>query len=52
MKEVSGPVVAIALILSAVFIPVALLGGLTGRHVPAVRADDRHLGAALGVQLR
>jgi HAE1 family hydrophobic/amphiphilic exporter-1 len=31
MKEVSGPVVAIALILSAVFIPVALLGGLTGR---------------------
>jgi HAE1 family hydrophobic/amphiphilic exporter-1 len=31
MKEVAGPVVAIALILSAVFIPVALLGGLTGR---------------------
>ncbi|HEX2404065.1 MAG TPA: efflux RND transporter permease subunit, partial [Acidimicrobiia bacterium] len=31
MKEVSGPVVAIALILTAVFVPVALLGGLTGR---------------------
>ncbi len=31
MKEVSGPVVGIALILSAVFIPVAFLGGLTGR---------------------
>jgi HAE1 family hydrophobic/amphiphilic exporter-1 len=31
MSEVSGPVVAIALILSAVFVPVALLGGLTGR---------------------
>ena len=31
MKEVSGPVIAIALILSAVFVPVALLGGLTGR---------------------
>ena len=31
MKEVSGPVMAIALILSAVFVPVALLGGLTGR---------------------
>src|SRR6478672_11210155 len=31
MKEVSGPVVAIALIGSAVFVPVALLGGLTGR---------------------
>ena len=31
MKEVSGPVMAIALILSAVFVPVALLGGLVGR---------------------
>ncbi|HZL71456.1 MAG TPA: multidrug efflux RND transporter permease subunit [Planctomycetota bacterium] len=31
MDEVSGPVIGIALILSAVFIPVAFLGGLTGR---------------------
>jgi HAE1 family hydrophobic/amphiphilic exporter-1 len=31
MKEVSGPVVGIALILSAVFLPVAFLGGLTGQ---------------------
>ncbi len=31
MKEVSGPVVGMALILSAVFVPVAFLGGLTGR---------------------
>jgi HAE1 family hydrophobic/amphiphilic exporter-1 len=31
MKEVSGPVVAIALILAAVFIPVAFMGGITGR---------------------
>ena len=31
MREVSGPVVGIALILSAVFMPVAFLGGLTGR---------------------
>lgn len=31
MKEVSGAVVGIALILCAVFIPVAFLGGLTGR---------------------
>ncbi len=30
MKEVSGPVVGIAMILSAVFVPVALLGGLVG----------------------
>ncbi|WP_426670229.1 efflux RND transporter permease subunit [Mucilaginibacter sp. McL0603] len=31
MKEVAGPVVAIAIVLSAVFIPVALTAGITGR---------------------
>lgn len=31
MKEVSGPVVAIALVLCAVFIPVAMVPGITGR---------------------
>ncbi len=31
MREVSGPVVAIALILCAVFVPVAFMGGVTGR---------------------
>jgi HAE1 family hydrophobic/amphiphilic exporter-1 len=31
MQEVSGPVIAIALVLSAVFIPVGFLGGITGR---------------------
>jgi HAE1 family hydrophobic/amphiphilic exporter-1 len=31
MKEVGGAVIGIAIILSAVFIPVAFLGGLTGR---------------------
>ncbi len=31
MKEVSAPVIGIAMILSAVFIPVAFVGGLTGR---------------------
>ncbi len=31
MQEVSGPVVAIALILSAVFLPVAFMGGITGQ---------------------
>ncbi len=30
MEEVSGPVVAIALILAAVFVPVAFLGGMAG----------------------
>src|SRR5262245_39075793 len=31
MDEVSGPVVGIALVLSAVFIPIALIGGIQGR---------------------
>jgi HAE1 family hydrophobic/amphiphilic exporter-1 len=31
MKEVSGPVIAIALVLTAVFVPVAFMGGITGR---------------------
>ncbi len=31
MKEVSGPVIAIAVILSAVFLPVAFIGGIQGR---------------------
>src|SRR5262249_27083223 len=31
MEEVSGPVVAIALILSAVFVPTAFIPGITGR---------------------
>ena len=31
MKQVQGPVIAIALILAAVFIPVAFMGGITGR---------------------
>jgi HAE1 family hydrophobic/amphiphilic exporter-1 len=31
MKEVGGPVVAIAVILAAVFVPVAFSGGITGR---------------------
>jgi multidrug efflux pump len=31
MKEVSGPIIAIALVLSAVFIPTAFISGLTGQ---------------------
>lgn len=30
MKEVSGPVIAVALVLSSVFLPIAFLGGMTG----------------------
>ncbi len=52
MDEVSGPVVAIAFILAAVFIPVAFLGGISGQNLPAVRADHRRVGSSLGVQTR
>ncbi|HJU10350.1 MAG TPA: multidrug efflux RND transporter permease subunit, partial [Candidatus Binataceae bacterium] len=31
MSEVSGPVIAIALVLSSVFVPVAFMGGISGR---------------------
>jgi HAE1 family hydrophobic/amphiphilic exporter-1/multidrug efflux pump len=31
MEEVSGPVIAIALVLTSVFVPVAFLGGITGQ---------------------
>src|SRR5438477_13165452 len=31
MEEVSGPIIAIALVLCAVFVPVAFISGLTGR---------------------
>jgi len=31
MRQVSGPVIAIALVLSAVFVPVAFISGITGR---------------------
>src|SRR5258707_4049274 len=31
MQEISGPVIGIALVLSAVFIPTALVPGITGR---------------------
>ena len=32
MDEVSGPIIAIALVLTAVFLPIAFLGGLTGEY--------------------
>jgi HAE1 family hydrophobic/amphiphilic exporter-1 len=31
MKEVSGPIVGVSLVMAAVFVPVAFIGGLTGR---------------------
>ena len=50
MGEVAGAVVAMSLVLIAVFVPVAFFSGTTGPSVPAVLADHRLLGRHLGVQ--
>jgi hydrophobe/amphiphile efflux-1 (HAE1) family protein len=41
MDEVSGPVVAIACILAAVFIPVAFLGGISDKSIDSSRSRSR-----------
>ena len=51
MKEVTNPIIAIALVLVAVFVPLAFISGLTGQFYLAVRADHRHLDGDLGDQL-
>ncbi len=48
MKEVSGPVVAIALILCAVFIPVAMVPGYTRPALSAVRNNNCRFSCILG----
>ena len=50
MREVSGPVIGIALVLSAVFIPTAFLPGITGRLYQQFAANDRDLGHLLRLQ--
>ena len=50
MREVSGVVIGVALVLSAVFIPTAFLPGITGRLVSTVRAHDCDLRHFLRVQ--
>jgi hydrophobic/amphiphilic exporter-1 (mainly G- bacteria), HAE1 family len=50
MEEVSGPVVAIALVLSAVFLPTIFIPGITGQALPAVCGHHRHFGHHLGLQ--
>ena len=41
MDEVAGPIVAVGLVLSAVFVPCAFISGIVGEYFPAVCADDR-----------
>ncbi len=41
MDEVGGALIGIALVLVAVFVPTAFMGGITGPVLQAVRADHR-----------
>ena len=41
MDEVGGALIGIALVLVAVFVPTAFLGGIAGAVRQAVRTDDR-----------
>ena len=50
MEEVAGPVVAIAIILAAVFVPTAFIPGITGRLYQQFAAHDRDFGHHLGLQ--
>ena len=50
MEELTGPVIGIALVLSAVFVPTVFIPGITGQAVQAICHHDRDLGDPLGVQ--
>ena len=51
MSQVSGPVIAVGLVLSAVFVPCAFITRHHRPVLPAVRLDDRRLDADFGLQL-
>ena len=50
MDEITGPIIAITLVLSSVFLPSAFPGGHHGAILSPVRADDRGLDGDLGHQ--
>ena len=50
MEEITGPILAITLVLSSVFIPCCFLGGITRPVLPPVRGDDRRVDDHLGHQ--
>ncbi len=50
MDEVTGPVIAISLVLCAVFVPTAFMAGISGQFYQAVRPDDRRFDGDFGVQ--
>ncbi len=51
MREVTGPIIATALVLCAVFVPTAFISGLTGQFYKQFALDHRHQHGDLGVQL-
>ena len=51
MDEVSGPVIAIGLVLTAVFVPCAFITGIVGQFFRQFALDDRRVDDHLGVQL-
>ena len=52
MEEISGPVVGIALVLSAVFVPTAFIPGITGRLYQQFAVTIASSGRRSGVQAR
>ena len=50
-SEVTGPIVAIALVLCAVFVPCAFISGITGQFFRQFARDHRRLDGLLGDQL-
>jgi len=51
MSEVGMAIVGVSLVLCAVFVPAAVIPGLTGQFLPPVRGDHRGQHGDLGVQL-
>ncbi len=49
MDQITGAVIAMTLVLAAVFIPMALVGGSVGSDLSAVLVDHRHLDGDLGL---
>ena len=52
MHEVSGPIIAIALVLVAVFVPIAFISGITGQFYRQFALTIAHLDADLGCSTR
>ncbi len=51
MSQLSAPIIAVGLVLSAVFVPCAFIGGITGQFFRQFALDDRRLDHHLDLQL-